>query len=289
MADKPGTSRWDALKGVFSGRASLGSNPSDAPPQPAEAPPAAVPRPAAPDRSAPIPEDAAIAGLMGVRQKPRDDQARLAALYRVSRTLGTSLDLDEVLAQVIDAVIELTGAERGLLVLVEGESGEWQLRMARNIDADKLNTWEKEISSTIINTALEIRKGVVTADAQSDPRFSTAHSVVFNVLRSMMVAPMLARGKIIGAIYVDSRILKGIFDADDLEMMDTFATQAAFAIDNARIYTRTVMQVQQLTIELDEVRRDKQVAEITETEYFRKLQSRVQSMKATRKKGSRSE
>jgi len=49
----------------------------------------------------------------------KDDQARLAALYRVSRILGTSLDLDEVLSQVMDAVIGLTGAERGILVLME--------------------------------------------------------------------------------------------------------------------------------------------------------------------------
>src|SRR4030042_1217343 len=114
----------------------------------------------------------------------RDDQARLAALYRVTRVLGTSLDLDEVLAQVMDAVIGLTGAERGILVMMDDESKDWQLRVARNIDQERLNSWEKEVSSTIINTAVQTRRGVVTADAQSDPRFSSKASVRLNVLRS---------------------------------------------------------------------------------------------------------
>lgn len=209
----------------------------------------------------------------------KDDQARLVALYRVSRVLGTSLDLDEVLSQVMEAVIGLTGAERGILVLTENDSQNWKLRLARNLDPEKLSNWEAEISRTMINTALETRQGVVTADAQSDPRFSMQASVIFNVLRSIMCTPLLARGRVIGAIYVDSRIQKGIFDADDLEMLNTLAIQAAFAIDNARIYTNTVQQMQKLTIELDEARKAQQVAEITETEYFQQLLAKVQAMR----------
>ena len=167
--------------------------------------------------------------------------------------------------------------------MVEQESKEWSLKVARNFDQEKLSNWEAEISRTIINTAMETRQGVVTADALSDPRFSEQQSVVFNVLRSMMCAPLLARNRLIGAIYVDSRIHKGVFDEADLELMDTFATQAAFAIDNARIYTKTVQQVRQLTIELDHAHTQRQVKEITETEYFQQLQARVGQMRRSGK------
>jgi GAF domain-containing protein len=209
----------------------------------------------------------------------RDDQARLEALYHVTRVLGTSLDLDEVLSQVMDAVIRLTSAERGILVLVESESQGWTLRVARNIDQNSLSTWEKEISHTIIDIAVNTRKGVVTGDAQRDPRFSTKASVRLNVLRSMMCTPLLVRGQVIGAIYVDSRVQKSAFNEKDLEMMDAFATQAAFAIDNARVYTQTRQQVQQLTIKLDEAKRSQQVAEITGTEYYRQLKDMAEKMR----------
>ena len=263
MEDKPTQSRWNVFK-----KALLGAQASESEPGRTVASAAGPPFQPENDPAAPAAATPSAAVL-------HTDQARLETLYRVSRVLGTSLDLSEVLNQVLDAVIDLTGAERGLLVLVENDSGEWKLRLARNIDPEKLGKWESEISRTIITTAIDTGTGIVTADAQSDPRFSMQASVVFNALRSMMCAPLLARGRVIGAIYVDSRIQKGIFSEDDLEMVEMFATQAAFALDNARLYTTTVQKVHELTIELDEVRRTRQVEEITETEYFRQLQAKV--------------
>jgi hypothetical protein len=78
---------------------------------------------------------------------------------------------------------------------------------------------QQQISRTIINTAMDTRQGVVTADALSDPRFSGQQSVIFNVLRSMMCAPLLARNRLIGAIYVDNRIQKGVFDEATIPRM----------------------------------------------------------------------
>jgi GAF domain-containing protein len=282
MDEKPTQSRWSSFRKALQGTQ------HDAP----EAATQPQPEKAAGPSTTPV--DALLSGPRASAEAARpagtapdqpcgSDQERLEGLYRVSRTLGTSLDLDEVLNQVIDAVIDLTGAERGLLVMVESDSGDWSLRLARNLDPEKLAKWEREISRTIITTAIETGKGIVTADAQSDPRFSTQASVLFNALRSMMCAPLKARNRVIGAIYVDSRIQKGIFSEDDLDMVEMFATQAAFALDNARLYTNTVMQVKQLTIELDQARRARQVAEITETDYFRELQMKVQNLREHRK------
>ena len=65
---------------------------------------------------------------------------RLDALYRVSQSLGLSLNLDEVLNQVMDAIIELTGAERGFLTLLDSTTGELSLRAARNIEGENLHS-----------------------------------------------------------------------------------------------------------------------------------------------------
>ncbi len=175
---------------------------------------------------------------LGEDLKRSEEQSHLAVLYQVSRILGTSLDLDEVLAQVMDAVIRLTGAERGFLVLIE-EGEDWKLRAARNFVQETLSHKDMEVSRTIIDTVLERGEGVVTTDAQTDPRFSGTESVVFYALRSIMCAPLLARGQIIGAIYVDNRTQAGLFTRRDLEMLNTLAIQAAIVIENARLYTRT--------------------------------------------------
>lgn len=187
--------------------------------------------------------------LMTVRQRMQEfersveedsnGQDSMAAVYRVAQSLGATLDLDEVLNNVMDAVIELTGAKRGFLMLLEANTDQLSLRAARNIAQETLDADDMEVSRTLIQSVVAGGEGVVTTDAQSDPRFAEQESVVFYNLRSVLCAPLKTRGKIIGVIYVDNRAKSGIFEKDDLELLTVFAAQAAVAIENARLYTQT--------------------------------------------------
>ncbi|HNT23720.1 MAG TPA: GAF domain-containing sensor histidine kinase [Anaerolineales bacterium] len=176
---------------------------------------------------------------------------RLEALYRVSQVLGTSLDLDEVLNQVMDAVIGLTGAERGFLMLLNPDTGELDLRAARNYEQETLTPKEVEFSRTVIQTVVKNGEGVVSTDAQKDPRFAGQDSIVFFSLRSILCAPLRARGEVIGVIYVDNRAQSGIFTPADLNLLNAFATQSAIAIENARLYTRTDKALAERVAELE--------------------------------------
>ncbi|MFQ5399208.1 MAG: GAF domain-containing protein [Anaerolineae bacterium] len=168
-----------------------------------------------------------------------NQQARLAALYQVSSRLGTSLDLTEVLNQVMDAIIELTGAERGFLMLIDDITGRLQTMAARNVDQKTIDGRSMKISRTVVERAIANEKGVLTNNAQEDDRFSGVQSVVGYQLRSIMCAPLRARGRALGAVYVDNRLHSGVFDEADLELLVTFANQAAIAIENARLFTQT--------------------------------------------------
>ena len=200
----------------------------------------------------------------GIIQKARQDLAklsrslgkegekgRLAALYRVSQSLGTTLNLDEVLTQVMDAIIELTGAERGFLTLIDPATGELKLRAARNMERETLQSEDMEVSRTVIQSVLDTEAGVVTTDAQTDPRFAGQESVVFHALKSIMCAPLRANNEIIGVIYVENRAQAGIFTNSDLDLLNAFASQAAVAIQNARLYTRTDKALAERVAELE--------------------------------------
>ena len=170
---------------------------------------------------------------------PIDDHARLVLLYEVSQTLGSSLDLAIVLNRVMDAIIQLTGAERGFLMLIDRETGQLDLKAGRNVDRKTIEGREMEVSRTVIRRVVETGDLLVTSNAQEDPRFASQASVIGYALRSIMCAPLRARGEIIGAVYVDNRIRTGIFSKDDLGMLAAFANQAAIAIENARLFTMT--------------------------------------------------
>ncbi|MCP5100413.1 MAG: GAF domain-containing sensor histidine kinase [Chloroflexi bacterium] len=165
-------------------------------------------------------------------------EARLAALYEVSSRLGKTLDLKEVLNQVMDSIIQLTNAERGFLMLYEEDSGKLRSMAARNFEHETIIGQEK-ISRTVIERTISSGQGVLTNNAQEDERFSGQESVVGYQLRSIMCAPLQARGHTLGAVYVDNRLFEGVFTDEDLNLLVTFANQAAVAIDNARLFTQT--------------------------------------------------
>jgi len=163
---------------------------------------------------------------------------RLAALYEVSAALGSTLDLDKVLHQVMDAIIALTGAERGFLMLFE-DDGELEVRVARNVEKETLDDEAFAVSRSVIELVAEEARGIVTTNATQDPRFSKRASVVTHNLRSILCVPLQARGHMMGVIYVDNRMRIGAFQDNDLELLIAFAAQAAMAIENARLFTHT--------------------------------------------------
>ncbi len=188
-----------------------------------------------------------VAGRISESEKQR----RLAALYRVSQMLGESLQLNQVLDQVMDAVITLTGAERGFLVLHDPESDSLSLRAARNFEGESLDLDSMEVSRTLIRDVLESGRGVLTTNAQTDPRFADQKSVIVFALRSILCAPLQTRGRTTGVIYVDNRLTTSQFKKEHLELLNAFGGQAAVAIENARLYTQTDRSLTERVAELE--------------------------------------
>jgi signal transduction histidine kinase len=192
-------------------------------------------------------------------------QKRYAMLYEVSRVIGSSLDLQTVLDQVMDAIIQLTGAERGFLMLLD-DDGNLNVRVARNFDQETVESNAFALSRTVTRKVLETGQAIVTTNAQDDPRFSNQPSILMHGLRSIMASPLRVRGQVIGVVYVDNRIRTGMFSEKDLDILDTFAGQAAVSIDNARLFGATDQALSARVEELTMLQRmDRQLNETLDT------------------------
>ncbi|MFN2197568.1 MAG: GAF domain-containing protein [Anaerolineales bacterium] len=176
---------------------------------------------------------------------------QLEGLYRVSQSLGASLELEEVLSRVIDAVIELTGAERGYVLLLDPDTQQLAVQAARGSDGGNLDEDDQGFSRSVVRAVVEHGAGVVTTDAQKDPRFADQQSVIIQALRSVICVPLRRREQTIGVIYVDHRVQAGIFTDEDLSLLEAFAAQAAVAIENARLYTLTDRRLAERVAELE--------------------------------------
>ena len=162
---------------------------------------------------------------------------RMKALMEVGSTINSSMGLKRVLEEVMDSLITLMNAERGFLMLRD-DSGNFSVRLARDAEHRDLAEDAFVISKSVVRRVVEKGEAVLTTNAQEDPRFGEQASVAAFHLLSILCAPLKIKNELIGAIYVDNRAQSGIFQNDDLELISSFANQAAVAIDNARLIDR---------------------------------------------------
>src|SRR5690349_16037834 len=159
-------------------------------------------------------------------------------LYELARDLSSSLDLDVVLEKVMDRVITLMKAARGFIVLLDPLDGTLSVQMARG-EADPEKARQFLGSKTVIEQVVKTGQAVVSTDATLDDRFKGQQSVILQNLRSIIAVPLVTKGKVIGAVYVDNPFRASIFEEKDKEFLQAISDLAAIAIDNARQYERS--------------------------------------------------
>jgi transcriptional regulator with GAF, ATPase, and Fis domain/tetratricopeptide (TPR) repeat protein len=180
-------------------------------------------------------------------------EGRLRRLLRINKRLNSELRLARVLETIIDTVIEITDAERGFLLLKDA-GGELVVKVARNIDQTTLEGPGLALSRSIAKQAADTGEPVITVDAAGDSRFAEHLSVSDLHLRSVLAVPLAVKGRVVGTIYVDHRLRKGVFGDAELAVVLDFADQGAIAIENARIISelrRREQQVQSLNRRLE--------------------------------------
>lgn len=153
------------------------------------------------------------------------------ALYRLSQLFNSILDPDELLDRVMDEALRTMNAERGLLVLTGGKEPE--VRVARDIEGP-IDRALSELSQTALREVLERREARVYLDAPGS--FPASQSIIIGQVRSIAIAPLVTRGRPVGAIYLDSRSNRHTFPEEVLPFLQAFAGIAALAIENARLY-----------------------------------------------------
>lgn len=173
------------------------------------------------------------------------DQFR--ALVDIAALINSSLDLTNVLNEVMDTIISLTGAERGYLMLRNEETAEMELRIARNMERQTLDSGDFEVSRNVVQRVAASGTAIVTTNAQEDTRFKDSQSVVSYALRSILCVPLKVKGEVTGVIYADNKIHAGLFDGKMLNLMRAFANQAAVAIENARLFARVTASLDAIT------------------------------------------
>ena len=211
---------------------------------------------------------------------------QMERLLRTFTLITSSLDLEKVLDEVMDTVISFTGAERAYLMLRDKKTHELEIAVARNWDRESLSENDAVFSRSVVQRALRENQTILTTNAATDDRFQNVLSVVNNQLRSILCIPLIVQGAAVGLLYADNRITQDIFRPDEIPLLTAFGTQAAIAIENARLYgevkddlNKALSELQSLQIQIDKSKLEKQVSQITETDYFQRLSASARTMR----------
>ncbi len=152
-------------------------------------------------------------------------------LFLFSSKLLGHYELTELLDELMDAVIEVTNADKGFLILMEGN--ELRVKVARNLRAENVGDAVEQLSDSIITKVVRTRKPLIISDALNDEEFSDSLSVVNLKLCSVMCVPLMDKDSLMGLIYVGNDNVVELFEEQALEVLTIFAAQASLIIKNA--------------------------------------------------------
>jgi len=177
--------------------------------------------------------------LLESRRATQQLQARvndLETLTDLARMVTSSLDVDVVLRMIVEAAVELTGAEEGSLLLIDENTGELYMRASRNFNEDFVSTFRLPVNDSLIGSVVQHGK-VVIFDDNTPQKIKTSYLV-----HSLVYIPLKLKEQIIGVLGVDNRNKRMVFSQRDIGLLTTMAEYAVIAIENSRIFSEMVVE-----------------------------------------------
>jgi len=178
------------------------------------------------------------------RDDDRDDDdprsqlgTELIGMRKLAELVGRVAELRSPTDQMnalLDVAIEATGAEKGFVVLLV--DGEPRIAGARKVAERSIPDAVQQLSDSILARVVETKKPVIVSDARSDTQFSSSESVMNLRLSSVIAAPLLAHGQLLGIIYLGNDQVVRLFDETSLDVLTVLAGQAALLLESALAY-----------------------------------------------------
>lgn len=183
---------------------------------------------------------ARIDAVMRIRrseQALRRRNQELAALIEINRVVTSSLDLDEVLEATMRGIREIMQVESGSLVLFDEESGRLTYRKTLSPDHGWIAGRSIEPGEGLVGHVIASGEPKLVNDVERDPHFSgdPGEEVTGVVTQAVLCVPLTIHDRTIGAIELINK-LDGLFDEQDLDLLNAMAASVAVAVDNANLY-----------------------------------------------------
>ena len=201
--------------------------------------------------------------------KRANDQ--LAGLYRIAQTITAPLQLDVVLDAIARGTAELLGSDTGVILLLDEPQETLTIAGAYGLSPEVVQGTRDRVGDSIAGRVVQTGQPIIANDLPHDGRFHNPAAASEGLLAGASV-PLIAGGKIIGTLDTHSKTERHAFTPDHIQILSMLASQAAIAIENARLYESLQgahadleARVQQRTAELAALYRISEAAQAAAT------------------------
>jgi len=168
----------------------------------------------------------------------------LAAVMKASQAISREIELKQLLRSLMQILIENAGAQTGYLILEN--SGEWSIEAASELNADENACATQVLQSIpitdrlpelIVQYVIRTLKPVTLNDVTREGAFINEPYIQQNQPQSIFCLPLLNQAKLVGVLYLENRLAAGVFTPERSQVLQLLSTQAAIAIENAKLYS----------------------------------------------------
>jgi PAS domain S-box-containing protein len=165
----------------------------------------------------------------------------LTTLMKTTRAISGEIKMDRLLNEVMHIIMENAGAQSGYIL--QEQAGVWQImaksgagveegEMHVSVGIDKHDT----VSSSIVRYVARTKESVVLDDAASKGNFTNDPHIMQEKTKSLLCAPLLSRGRLVGILYLENNLTTGVFTSARVQLLEILLSQAATSLENALTY-----------------------------------------------------
>jgi PAS domain S-box-containing protein len=185
--------------------------------------------------------EGAAAGPTG-EIKTRIEQLDLATVVKVSQAISSEIVPEKLIETLLKVALEHAGAERGLLILTQGEQHRIEAEIKTDINQVQVQLRHAPITSSelpesLFRYVLRTQQKIILDDASADNMFSEDDYLRQRCPRSILCLPLVKQTKVVGALYLEHNLAPRVFTQKRLAMLELLASQAAISLDHARLYS----------------------------------------------------
>lgn len=171
------------------------------------------------------------------RERLEQKNRELLALHEAGLDITADLEIDTVLQKVVDEARALIGAQYGAMSYLNQEGGIGAFLTAGITPEQREILGPPPVGHGLLGVTLRHGERLRLPDLGKDPR-SVGFPPNHPPMRSLLAAPIISRGEILGNLYLTEKLGADAFTVGDEETLERLATQAALAIENARLHTQ---------------------------------------------------